>query len=102
MSEVTPTPPAASKSKQWQDYLPAKKTRIAVQGMAQGIAQLVLVIWAVRDLRRRPDSEINGHKKLWMLAAFAPPIGPIAYFLFGRRRGRPTEGTHVVDERTGE
>ncbi len=32
-----------------------------------------------------------------MRAAFAPPVGPIIYFLFGRKRGMP-----VSDERTGE
>ena len=67
-----------------------------------GIVNLLLIIWAVRDLRRRSDAEINGKKKIWMLAAFAPPFGPIAYFVFGRKRGMSPGGMHVSDERTGE
>jgi hypothetical protein len=73
MAETTPDTQVTKKSQRWQDLSPATKTRITVQGMAQGIINLLLIIWAVRDLRRRSDSEINGNKKLWMLAAFAPP-----------------------------
>ena len=102
MAETTPDTQVTKKSKRWQDLSPATKTRITVQGMAQGIINLLLIIWAVRDLRRRSDSEINGNKKLWMLAAFAPPVGPIAYFLFGRKHRRSKGGTPVADERSGE
>jgi hypothetical protein len=37
-----------------------------------------------------------------MLAAFAPPVGPILYFLFGRKRGAPAGGMDISGERTGE
>jgi len=77
-------------------------TRITVQGIAQGLINLLLIIWAVRDLRRRSDSEINGSKKIWLLAAFAPPVGPIVYFIFGRKRGVSSGGTHAVAERVEE
>jgi len=63
-------------------------TRARVTG--QGIVNLALLIWAVRDIRHRSDDEIKGNRKVWMLAAFVPPIGPIAYFLFGRKRGIST------------
>lgn len=52
----------------------------------QGLINLVLLIWMIRDLRHRSDEQINGQRKLWYLAAFAPPIGPIAYFIWGRKR----------------
>jgi hypothetical protein len=55
------------------------------------MVNLVLVILAVRDIRHRRDDEINGNRKRWMLAAFAPPVGPIAYLLFGRKRGTQPE-----------
>jgi hypothetical protein len=102
MTETTLKAPATNKPQRWQNLSPATKTRITVQGVAQGIINLLLIIWAVRDLRRRSDGEINGNKKIWMLAAFAPPIGPIVYFLFGRKRGVSLGGTHGVDERAGE
>jgi len=40
----------------------------------------------VRDIRQRSDDELNGSRKRWLLAAFAPPFGPIAYLIFGRKR----------------
>ena len=57
---------------------------------AQGLINLVLMILTVRDIRKRSDDEIKGNRKLWLLAAFAPPIGPIAYLIFGRKHGTPT------------
>lgn len=102
MAETTLNTPVTKKPIRWKDRSPAAKARITVSGIAQGVINLLLVIWAVRDLRHRPDSEINGNKKLWMLAAFAPPFGPIAYFVFGRKRGTQTKGVHVSDERSGE
>lgn len=98
MAETAPDTPVTKKSKRWQDLSPATKTRMSVQGSVQGLINLLLIIWAVRDLRRRSASEINGNKKVWMLAAFAPPFGPIIYFLFGRKRSTPTEEMHVDDE----
>jgi len=68
---------------------PTKKAPPALN-IVQGIVNMALIIWAVRDIRRRDASEINGNRKIWLVAAFAPPIGPIAYFLFGRKRGVQT------------
>jgi hypothetical protein len=85
MIEITPTTPAATAAKQRQasSFAPAR-------ALGQGIVNLALVILAVRDIRRRRADEINGNRKIWRLAAFAPPVGPIAYFLFGRKRGAQT------------
>ena len=68
---------------------PTKKAPPALN-VVQGIVNLALIIWAVRDIRRRDAAEINGNRKIWLLAAFAPTIGHIAYFLFGRKRGVQT------------
>ncbi len=54
--------------------------------IVQGMVNVALIIWAVRDIRHRSDDEIKGNRKFWLVAAFAPPVGPIAYFLFGRKR----------------
>lgn len=65
---------------------------------AQGLINLGLMIWTIWDIRHRSDDEINGKRKLWMMAAFAPPIGPIAYFIFGRKRSvQPTEIPPVTE-----
>jgi hypothetical protein len=74
--------------------LPVKRTPSTAQAQVarQGCVNLVnlaLMIWMIWDIRHHTDEEINGKRKLWMLAAFAPPIGPIAYFIFGRKRRVP-------------
>lgn len=101
MSEAMPMPDVTDKPTRWQNFSAAKKTRVIARGITQGVANLLLILWAVRDLRQRPDSELNGNKKIWWAAVFAPPIGPLAYFIFGRKRGA-TGGGHVSDERPGE
>jgi hypothetical protein len=54
----------------------------------RGIVQFALLAAALVDTYRRPAQEINGSKWLWGTAALANfmGIGPIAYFLFGRKR----------------
>ena len=98
MSETTLHDQVTNKPQRWQDYSPAKKTRIT----AQGLVNLVLIVWAVRDLRQRPDSGINGTRKIWGVAAFAPPFGLIAYLVFGRKREAQMGEEHVIDDRTGD
>ena len=69
------------KTKSWHDFTPVQRTRVILLG----IIQVSLLIAALRDLRRRPAEEIKGSKKLWTALVFVDYIGPIAYFLFGRK-----------------
>jgi hypothetical protein len=46
----------------------------------------VLTTIALRDLARRPWTEVRGPKALWALGCVVQPIGPIAYLACGRRR----------------
>ena len=82
MTEITDIASAATAPRPKRAPSPAQ-----ARAGVQGIINLALMIWTIWDIRRRSDDEINGKRKLWMLAAFAPPIGPIAYFIFGRKRG---------------
>lgn len=69
-------------SKRWSEL-----TRSQQQGIIGfGIVQFLLLFATLWDLRRRPEDEIRGSKRLWALAAFVNWIGPLSYFLFGRRR----------------
>ncbi len=68
--------------KKWTDL--DNRERGAVIGL--GAAQLLLIGAALRDLRRRPAAEIRGSKRLWTPVVFLNFVGPIAYFLFGRKR----------------
>jgi hypothetical protein len=65
-----------------RDLSPAQR---AALGVAAAV-QIGLIAAAQRDIRRRPAHRIRGHKRLWTAAAFVNYVGPIAYFLFGRRR----------------
>ena len=69
--------------RRWSDLTPQQQAAIGVAGLLQ----VTLMILALVDVRRRPAAQINGNKRLWTLAAFINFIGPIAYFLFGRKRG---------------
>ncbi len=82
MNEITDITPGPITPKPRRAPSPAQ----ARAGL-QGLINLALMIWTIWDIRHRSDDEINGKRKLWMMAAFAPPIGPIAYFILGRKRG---------------
>jgi hypothetical protein len=45
---------------------------------------LLAAAWA--DLRRRPAEQIRGGKGRWAIISMVNTVGPIAYFLAGRRR----------------
>lgn len=48
--------------------------------------QLGLLSAALVDIRRRPAEQIHGPKRLWTAICFINFVGPISYFVFGRRR----------------
>lgn len=67
--------------KRWHDLGPTTRSVI----IAGGAAELVLTSAALRDLARRPSSQVRGPKPLWVLACAVQPFGPLAYFWRGRR-----------------
>jgi hypothetical protein len=68
--------------KRWSDLGPVQKGTVALTVTIQ----LGLLAAALRDIYRRPAAEIRGNKRLWVAAAFINFVGPISYFLFGRKR----------------
>jgi len=64
---------------------PKKPARKPQPGIG-GLINLALMIWMIWDIRHRSDAELNDKRKLWMVAAFVTPFGPIAYFIYMRRR----------------
>ena len=71
--------------KRWSDLSPRNRRLIVVLGIAEGIVKIAALV----DLRRRPAEEIRGSKKAWATAiVLVNSVGalPSAYFLFGRRR----------------
>jgi hypothetical protein len=70
------------KNKKWSELSTPKKIGIILIGLTQ----VSLMVAALIDIRRRPAEEINGSKKMWTALAFVNWIGPIAYFVKGRKR----------------
>lgn len=67
--------------KQWKDL--STKTRAGISVL--GIIQFALLAVALWDVTHRSEAEIKGKKQWWIPVLFINYIGPIAYFLFGRR-----------------
>jgi hypothetical protein len=68
----------------WSDLTEAQKGGL----LLLGLVQCGLLAAALLDIRRRSAAEIKGSKRLWTAAVFVNFIGPIAYFVFGRKRSR--------------
>lgn len=80
--------------KQWKDLSTGTKLRIIAMAMVQ-ITLLAAALW---DIRQRPAEGIQGNKKMWVGIAFINFVGPIAYFLFGRKALTAPPVTQVAAE----
>jgi Phospholipase_D-nuclease N-terminal len=69
--------------KNWSDLSKGQRNTIKILA----VTELALKVLMLLDIRRRPASEIRGPKGAWRAAAIINTIGPVSYFLFGRRRG---------------
>lgn len=67
--------------KDWRDLTGRQKAALSA-----GSLQVSLLLAALLDIYRRPGQDIRGSKAIWTLASFVNFVGPISYFLFGRRR----------------
>ena len=70
------------KKPQWKDMSPRQQTATLVAGSVQ--LSLAATAWV--DLARRPAKRVNGPKGVWAAVIGVNFIGPIAYFIWGRRR----------------
>jgi len=68
--------------KRWIDLPPAQRRLI----MAMASVQLSLAATALYDIYRRPAEQINGSKAAWAAASLVSFVGPLAYFVWGRRK----------------
>ena len=69
-------------SKRWQDLTSSQRVGVALMITIQ----LLLLTAALWDIRQRPAEKINGNKRWWTAAVFINFFGPIAYFLFGKKK----------------
>jgi hypothetical protein len=70
--------------RRWSD-LTTRQQRAIVAG---GAVEVVVTALALRDLVRRPSSQVRGPKAGWVLWFVVQPFGPLAYFAFGRRSAK--------------
>jgi len=71
--------------KQWSDLSEGTRRLLTVTAVAEGILKLAALI----DLKRRPASQVRGPKWLWatvLTIVSSAGLAPISYFVFGRRR----------------
>lgn len=71
-----------AKRKNWRELSTLQKAIL----LAAGILEILLLGAVLVDLRRRPAEQIRGSKRIWTLVAFINYVGPVVYFIFGRKR----------------
>jgi hypothetical protein len=71
-----------ARKRSWADLTTQQKTFV----VAGAVVQLTLLSAALLDLRKRRPEEVNGPKAAWAAASFVNYVGPIAYFVLGRKR----------------
>ena len=72
----------SAQKRAWSDLSPREQTGVLVAGSVQ----LALAATAWTDLARRPAALVNGPKLLWAAVIGLNFVGPIAYFVGGRRK----------------
>ena len=73
--------------RRWSDLSERNRRLITITAVAEAILKLAALI----DLKRRPASQVRGPKWLWAtLLAIVGSAGilPVSYFVFGRRPPR--------------
>jgi len=86
----------SARKRSWNDLSPREQTGVLVAGSVQ----FALAATAWTNLARRPAALVNGPKLLWAAVIGLNFIGPIAYFVCGRRTPGPPAASvpPVVDE----
>jgi hypothetical protein len=73
--------------RQWSDLSQRTRRLLTIAAVAEGILKLAALI----DLKRRPASQVRGPKWAWATAVTvvgSAGVLPVSYFLFGRRQPR--------------
>jgi hypothetical protein len=81
---MTTDPRLLRPKRRWSDLTAGQQAAIALGA----VAELIVTAMAVRDVVRRPTAQVRGSKSLWVLSFVVQPVGPVTYFLVGRRRPR--------------
>ena len=74
---------AAGTGKRWAEISDGQRKLL----VGAAAAELSLKIVALIDINRRPADLIRGPKALWRAAMAVNLLGPLSYFVIGRKRG---------------
>ena len=74
---------AAGTGKRWAELSDGQRKLL----VGAAAAELSLKIVALIDINRRPADLIRGQKALWRAAMAVNLLGPLSYFVIGRKRG---------------
>lgn len=69
-------------TRRWSDLSPSARRGVVLAATAQ--LTLLGAAWA--DLGRRTPEQVNGPRWVWALLSLVNFVGPVCYFVFGRRR----------------
>jgi hypothetical protein len=72
------------RKKRWSEMSRGQQAATALTSLVQ-FTLLAAALW---DIAHRADTGIKGSKKAWTAAAFVSFVGPITYFVFGRKRAQ--------------
>lgn len=70
-------------NKKWSEMSPGQQAAV----LTLISVELSLTVTALVDLYRRPADRVRGRKALWVPAIFVQPVGPVAYLVWGAKRG---------------
>jgi flagellar biosynthesis/type III secretory pathway M-ring protein FliF/YscJ len=70
-----------SSKKRWEDL--TQRQQIAI--IVMGVVQIGLLVAALVDIHQRSEEELTASKRTWTMISLINYLGPIAYFLFGRK-----------------
>jgi hypothetical protein len=73
--------------RQWSDLSQRNRRLLTIAAVAEGILKLAALI----DIKRRPASQIRGPKWMWatvVTVVSSAGVVPISYFVVGRRQAR--------------
>jgi len=68
--------------KRWREMSTSQRTKVVLLA----VVQIALLVAASTDLARRPAEQVRGQKKVWAGIISINYIGPILYFVRGRKK----------------
>jgi hypothetical protein len=83
LSVLTISEARVADAKKWSELSDGQRNAIKILAVSEFVLKILMLV----DIKRRPASQIRGPKAAWRLAATVNTIGPVSYFLFGRKRG---------------